>query len=229
MMGVSPPGAMGSPPFPGTRWLGRAAVGFVIYWIVALAFLHILRPDMDPLVRTMSEYMCGPYGWLMTTTFFALAVALGALSLGLSRTLTRTRGSRIGILLVYVAALGLVVAGVFPGLIGPPQPPACDLAAVEAWIQQAGPMHDISAMIVFLSLAIALPLLSQRFSRDEWWRSIGSISRGVAGLYVITFVGLLIVVGVGGTDFLGLGQRLVVGTQLAWFLVVGRRMAQLPP
>lgn len=55
---------------------------------------------MSPLSRTMSEYVLGPYGWLMTSTFFALALAVAAVALGLHRSLSPARGARIGVLLM---------------------------------------------------------------------------------------------------------------------------------
>jgi hypothetical protein len=45
------------------------------YYVIVITALHILEPSFDPRFRFMSEYALGRYGWLMTTTFFVLALA----------------------------------------------------------------------------------------------------------------------------------------------------------
>jgi len=43
---------------------------------LAVLFLHWRRRDVDPLRRGISHYAVGPYGWVMTCGFLALACAL---------------------------------------------------------------------------------------------------------------------------------------------------------
>jgi hypothetical protein len=46
------------------------------YYVIVGAALHFLEPEYDPRYRFMSEYAWSTHGWLMTTTFFVLALAL---------------------------------------------------------------------------------------------------------------------------------------------------------
>ncbi len=209
------------------RLPGFIALGLLAYWVAALVILHIIRPDMDPLARAMSEYVVGPYGWIMTTTFFALAISIVAVALGLQSSLSVSRGKQIGLVLLYVSSAGIAVAGVFPGLIGPPQPPPpYDLATMAAYIEEAGPMHDIGGMVAFLALAVALPVVSNRFSQDKFWSPIAEISRGLAYLYIGGLVALFIVAGVVGPGLLGLAQRIFMAAMIAWMIIVARRLGQ---
>ena len=57
----------------------------VVYYASAIVLLHVFRTDFDPGYRYLSEYARGPYGALMTSTFFALSTGSLALSLGLWR------------------------------------------------------------------------------------------------------------------------------------------------
>ena len=57
----------------------------VVYYASAIVLLHVLRTDFDPGYRYLSEYAVGPYGALMTSTFFALRAGSLALSFGLWR------------------------------------------------------------------------------------------------------------------------------------------------
>src|SRR5713101_7561079 len=60
----------------------------VVYYASVIVLLHVLRTDFDPGYRYLSEYARGPYGTLMTSTFFALSAGSLALSLGLCRSIS---------------------------------------------------------------------------------------------------------------------------------------------
>ena len=60
----------------------------IVYYAVVIALLHILRSDFNPGYRYLSEYARGPYGALMTSTFFVLSAGSLALLLGLCRSVT---------------------------------------------------------------------------------------------------------------------------------------------
>src|SRR4029450_7620117 len=58
-------------------WLARSALFGAVYAIIAAVLAHILRPDLNPLTRYLSEYAIGPYGWLMASAFIGLSVRIG--------------------------------------------------------------------------------------------------------------------------------------------------------
>src|SRR5258707_7462886 len=80
----------------------------VVYYASAIVLLHVLRTDFDPGYRYLSEYARGPYGTLMTSTFFALSAGSLALSLGLWRSVSSQLRFLPGLLLwLTLACAGL--------------------------------------------------------------------------------------------------------------------------
>src|SRR6516165_6039966 len=60
----------------------------VVYYAGAILVLHVVRTDFDPGYRYLSEYAVGPYGALMTSTFFVLSAGSIALAIGLWRSVS---------------------------------------------------------------------------------------------------------------------------------------------
>jgi hypothetical membrane protein len=83
------------------------------YYVAVEIALHFLEPEYDPRFRFMSEYAWGQYGWLMTTTFFVLGLALVTVAVGIRELYGSSRSARIGFGLLVVGALGVSFAGVF--------------------------------------------------------------------------------------------------------------------
>lgn len=78
----------------GHRWATTAIVGAVTF-VVRLALLHIIKPELDPTWRFVSEYALGTGGFLMTAEFLALAVACVSV-VGMLWNQARTVVGRIG-------------------------------------------------------------------------------------------------------------------------------------
>src|SRR5688572_28628383 len=90
----------------------RLALAGAAAFVLLLAVLHILKPELDPSWRFISEYAIGDHGWLMALAFCSLATAYAALFVAL-RSQIRSLDGRIGLGLLLVSALGLTMAGVF--------------------------------------------------------------------------------------------------------------------
>jgi Protein of unknown function (DUF998) len=60
----------------------------VVYYAGAILILHVVRTDFDPGYRYLSEYAVGPYGTLMTSTFYVLSAGSVALAIGLWRSVS---------------------------------------------------------------------------------------------------------------------------------------------
>jgi hypothetical protein len=90
-----------------TRRLALAGATGVGLFLVALAALPALRPDLDVRARWVGEYAHGPYGGLMVGAYLALGT--GALCLGLAlRTVSRAGG-----VLLALASGGAFLSAVF--------------------------------------------------------------------------------------------------------------------
>ena len=86
----------------------------IIYYAAAIALLHILRTDFNPGYRYLSEYARGPYGALMTSTFFVLSAGSLALLLGLCRSVTWRLHFVPGLVLWFTWACAVFPSGSLP-------------------------------------------------------------------------------------------------------------------
>src|SRR5437763_11237287 len=84
----------------------------VVYYASAIVLLHVLRTDFNPGNRYLSEYAVGPYGALMTSTFFVLSAGSLALSFGLLRSVASKYYFLPGLLPWLTWACAVSLAGV---------------------------------------------------------------------------------------------------------------------
>lgn len=198
-----------------SRWGVIAAyiiVASVIYFAVVIALLHFLRTDYDPGYRFLSEYVNGPYGELMRSTFFVLTVGTLALSLGLWRSVSSKLRFLPGLLLLVIWAGAVFLAGIYTAdLQGLPPTPS-------------GQMHVRMSMIGFPCLTLALPLISILLRWEQEWRSVWLICAALSAAMIICFfaIGQLAEIRLGG-----LGQRMFLACMLAWMFVIGWKLLTL--
>lgn len=137
-----------------TKWLDILAsyitLSSVVYYAAASALLHFLRTDLNPCYRYLSEYARGPYGALMTSTFFVLSAGSLGLFVGLCRSVTFRLRFAAGLVLWFIWACAVFLAGIYTSDIqGTPH-------------TRTGLVHDQLGMIAFTSATFALVLLSLR-------------------------------------------------------------------
>jgi hypothetical protein len=195
-------------------WCALIAVTGVFYFIMAVVMLHPLRPDLNPITRAVSNYAAGSFGFLMTSAFFMLALSEFALAWGFARCLAPGRRAMAGIALVNLAGIGLLVTGLFQSDVNVPRPPASASAVV----------HWSGAGVSFLSLMIAIFLLSGCFKRDARWQSI----------YRLSFVWLAVIVlalaaygALSIFDWTGIGERIYIAVCIFWLLLVSLRLRRI--
>lgn len=192
-------------------WLSTIAIAGSIYYAVAVVVLHALRPEYDPLSRVTSNYAVGPYGYLMTATFFAIAAGLMALSLGLSQTLAPLAQSRVSLALLVAAGVGAIVAGVFP----------TDVTPTDAPITATGVVHILAGVTAFLCIVVAAVRISMRLDRDPQWRAFRRLALLLAFSILVGFIVSIVAQPLGGR---GIGQRIFLGTVLVWLLYMAVRL-----
>jgi len=184
----------------------------VVYYASAIVLLHVLRTDFDPGYRYLSEYARGPYGTLMTSTFFALSAGSLALSLGLWRSVSSKLRFLPGLLLWLIWACAVFLAGIYTGdLQGTPR-------------TQMGKIHDQMGMIAFPSATLALPLLSLALRWEKGWRSAWPATMLLSVAVVVCFLAFdrFGQMGLGGLD-----QRISLGATLMWMWILGRKMLMI--
>jgi hypothetical membrane protein len=170
------------------------------YYVIVLLALHILQPDFDPRFRFMSEYALGDYGWLMTTTFFALGLAPFVAAIGLRGVHQSSRSTRIGLGLLVVAATFIWLAGIFKDSIP----------------------HLLAGVVAFPSMVMGVLLLSWTFRRAAGWQIIHRIGLFI-GLAMLAMLFLM----VADAGMPGLEQRVFIFLFLLWLCVVVRRLVHV--
>lgn len=189
-------------------WTILATAGFTA---VMVTVLHVLQPELDPFSHAISEYVHGPYGFLMTITFFSQSLGSLALAVIGSRVGLKQRRARVGCAFLVVAALGASVAGIFPT-----DPTSSNPQTTP------GLIHAIAGVTRFLSLSLALPLVSSALRKHPEWQESGNALTGLAALFVITFLVSIFVLT--NINLFGLGQRMFIAVLLGWMSVAAYPM-----
>ena len=170
------------------------------YFVIVLIVLHILEPEFDPRFRFMSEYALGNYGWLMTTTFFALGLAPLVAAIGLQNVYQWSRSTRIGLGLLVVAAMFIWLAGIFRDSIP----------------------HLLAGVVAFPSMVMAVLLLSWTFRQAAGWQTIFRVTLLIAlGMLAMLFLM------VGDLGMPGLQQRVFIFLFLLWLSIVVHKSVRL--
>lgn len=138
---------------------GRIAASSAALSFLLLVLLHVLRPDLDPSWRFVSEYATGEHGWLMALGFLSLALGCAALFVAIRKQARGLLGIA-GLILLALAVLGLGTAAFFP----------MDLITTDPTKPtQAGMMHAFASMVGVPSLPIAGLFLSLSLGRRPDW------------------------------------------------------------
>ena len=200
--------AAGPPPLAARIALGGAGAP-----VALILVLHVVKPELDPSWRFLSEYSIGANGWLMKLAFLAWAVSCLSLFVALGRETTPLR-AKIGRWVLLIVGLSLVGASLFD------QDPVTAKAATLA-----GTLHAVTALIGIPGTPIAAMLLSAD-------RRGG---RGVVLLANLTWICLVAMVGYigwamsakggfGPGVYAGWLNRLVVAAYIGWQAALAQRL-----
>jgi hypothetical protein len=203
----------------------RLSVAGAALFLVLLAALHFIKPELDPSWRMISEYGIGANGWVMSLAFFSLAVSCVALFAAI-RSQVQTAGGRVGLAFLLISAAGLTIAGIFT---------TDPITATSAELTTGGSIHGLGAMLGIPGVPIAAAFVSWSLSRNKAW---ASVRRSVLWAAALTWVGVLgfslampIMMqghdGFGPDVPIGWPNRLLIVAYCAWLIVVAWRAAQL--
>ena len=90
---------------------GLAVASSVAFQVLMIAAI-VLRPEIDPARKPISEYAIGRLGWLAVLGFLASAAAYTCLAVALRHRL-RDRLGRIGLFMLCYCALATAVVGLY--------------------------------------------------------------------------------------------------------------------
>jgi hypothetical protein len=153
-----------------------ASIGLACAFLALLLVLHILKPDLDPAWRWISEYEIGRYGWMMRLAFFCWGGSVLALAVTLWPSLRPAPGILGGSWLIVIA-VALVGAGVFK-----------TDAITNRTSSRESTLHSIFGAVVILTFPIAATLVAVSLFRGAGW----SAGHGLLILATtLTWVGLV--------------------------------------
>lgn len=187
-------------------------------FILLLSALHLLRPDLDPSWRFISEYELGDYGWMMRVAFFALALSCLSLVAAIAGDVCGIAGY-LGLGLIVLAAAGMALAGTYAP-------------------DKDNRLHEVGAMLDHLPFA-ALFVTWGLLRNPNWSRFRGTllITTGMPLLGLVIFVASMIIMlprnnGQPGPEVLvGWPNRIMILAHCAWLMPVAWCAAKLhdPP
>ena len=205
-------------------WLGRLAVAgpiaFTVAWLyggLAQDEYSVRREDISALAALDAQH-----AWIMITGFLLLGAGTVALGAGLVMTL-KGRSAVIGSILVMIAGVGLIVAGLARNDCSG-ELSACAERVDAGDVSWHSTVHDTVSLVVFLALIAASLVLAGSFRRAEHWRDLRSYSI-VTGL--LGFVLLVIFVTGAAGSWTGVLQRVFVSVLFVWIALPGLRLTQL--
>jgi hypothetical protein len=195
----------------------RTGIGAAALALIALAALHLLKPDIDPSWTMISRYAVGRHGWVMALCFAAFAAATACLFIALVAHAPSLL-SRIGLVFLLSAAIGLALAARFPmdPVSTPPKP-----------MSFSGKMHGVSFLIGVPSQILAVLLLSLGLgTRTSAARPLLLALTSIIWLSLVIMIAIMLMVGPGrppdsnGPErCLGVPNRLFMAAYGVWLMV----------
>ena len=83
-----------------TMVLALLAIVGIVDFLLNVAVLHFVRPDVNPMLDPISNYAVGPYGILLTAADIGLGLAALALTCGLYLSIAPPGRSYVGLFLL---------------------------------------------------------------------------------------------------------------------------------
>ena len=199
--------------------MAKLSLATASVFVVLLALLHFVKPELDPSWRMISEYEIGRLGWVMQLAFVSLAVSCLALFVAVFSQV-KTASGRIGFVFLLLGAAGLLIAAL---AVSDP------ITAPVAEQTEHGKWHAIGALLGIPSFPIAAVLISYSLGRNEAWMGARPALVWAAHFTWISVVLMMAFIAVllpqhggmfGPAVIIGWPNRLVVAAQSAWLMVV---------
>jgi Protein of unknown function (DUF998) len=200
-----------------SRRAARLSAAGAALFLASLGALHVIKPELDPSWRFISEYAIGDHGWIMVVAFLSLALSCAALFVSIRRDV-RTSGGKVGLGFLLAGATGLIIAAVFT---------SDPITASEDGVTTHGTLHGVGNVIGTLAIPIAAVLLTRSLRRNQAWsparRSL-LLAAGIAltGFLVFELSFAVMVPGheLGPDVRIGWPNRFLIVSYSVWLLVV---------
>jgi hypothetical protein len=147
--------------------IGPILFAFVITTLTILKYDFLLSLGWHPLKTPTFDWpsglALGDYGWIMTLTFLLSGLMLTLFASGLRLSLPRVRTALLSTLALSLA--GLAIAG----LAFTTDPTALADSMPATW---HGRLHDLSFVMLGLTLMPAMTLFGFAFQKDSLWKNL---------------------------------------------------------
>jgi len=174
------------------RFAAAVAAFAAVVDLLLLALLHVVAPEVDPVVRPVSEYALGDFGPLAAVRTLAQGVGPIALAVALRR-------EWLGALLLLVAGLMKLAMWWFP------------VDAVGAAATSAGQVHNLLGNLTFFVFPVAALVLFRALRRRG-----SRLGPPIAVVLAIATAGVLVTSATGG---FGLAQRAYLILTAVWLFL----------
>jgi Protein of unknown function (DUF998) len=194
-------------------------------FVVLLAALHFIKPELDPSWHFISEYAIGDYGWIMVVAFLSLAFSYVSLFVAI-RSQLRTIAGRIGLVLLLVSALGLTIAAIFT---------TDPITVSKDEVTTEGTLHNLGGTLG-IAMPFAAAIIGWKLARNPAWSSARRPLLWATGLALVAFVVSFFSVGVmasqsggkfGPDVLVGWPNRFEVVAYSVWLMVVAWQALKL--
>ena len=198
---------------------GRGPVLFTVAWLVAWS----VQDDYSPRREDISALAAidAQHAWIMIGGIVALGLGLLALGLGLVNAIHDGTSAKVGSLLLVLAGLSFIVAGLARNDCSS-ELQACKTRVASGDVSWHHNVHDLVGVGVFLLLVLAPLVLARAFRADSRWRDLRRYSLVTGAL---TFALLLVALAEAFNGWNGLIQRVTLAVPLLWTAVLGTRLA----
>lgn len=203
----------------------RLSLAAAATFVVLLAALHFIKPELDPSWHFISEYAIGRHGWIMVLAFLSLAISYVSLFVALLSQL-RTLAGRIGLAMLLVSALGLIIAAIFT---------TDPITVSEDDVTTEGTLHNLGGTLD-IAMPFAAALIGWSLARNPAWSSAKRsllLATGLAlAAFVVSFFSLGFMVSQSGGKFgpdvlVGWPNQFEVVAYSVWLMVVAWQALKL--
>jgi hypothetical protein len=202
-----------------SRLAGRSGL-FAVATSVAFQLLFIaaivLRPEIDPARKPISEYAIGRLGWLAVLGFLASAAAYACLAAALRHRLPDGLG-RIGLFMLCYCAMATAVVGLCV---------ADPVTTAMTELSVMGRVHVVAGISAFVVLPVAAVAINISLSRTVAWAG-SRMLLFVTGLLPSVGLATLIALVATVTPAEGWPPRLMFLTYTAWTVAIAIRSVGL--
>jgi MFS family permease len=213
------PGTQEPTLLPVERWAAATTLAAQVAFLALLVALHLLRPDLDPSWRLVSEYVGGRFGALMVAAFALSALGCLAVVVAGGRRLGSAAGAA-GAFVLIVSAVALGVAAIYP---------TDPIFTAPEQLTRAGRIHLAGAGVSMVSFPIAALLIAVALSSAPRYRATRRWMWIVTGATWVALAALAVPLagalesGFGPDVAIGWPHRALLLADSVWLLLVAVR------